>query len=224
MCRPWRGPARTAGTVDKGEIAMNKLAWRALAAAGLTLLTAAACAADQEEALAMITRIMFYAYFAFIVIVIAGVYFMKTTDKRRTPLSRIFGPGDAIHAVAPDRPVSECVRLMTERRIGALVVMDGQQLKGIFTERDALNKVLAAGRDPAATRVSEVMTPDPFCIPPSMTVGDAMHVVTHRRFRHLPVVEDGRLLAVISSGDLTRWLVKDQAGEVQELVGVAAGT
>jgi CBS domain-containing protein len=203
---------------------MRKLSCQVLAAIGLALLSAAACAADQEEALAAITKIMVYAYVIFIVIVIAGVYFMKSTDKRHTPLRRIFGAGDAIHAVGPDRPVSECVRLMTDRKIGALVVMEGEQLKGIFTERDALNKVLAAGRDPAGTRVCDVMTRDPYCIPPSMSVGDAMHVVTHRRFRHLPVVEDGKLVAVVSSGDLTRWLVKDQAGEIQELVGVAAGT
>ena len=87
---------------------------------------------------------------------------------------------------------------------------------------DALNKVLAAGRDPRSTRVSEVMTPDPYCVAPTTTVGNAMAVITQRRFRHLPVMEGRRLLAVISSGDLTKWLVKDKLGEVQELVGLAA--
>jgi CBS domain-containing protein len=66
------------------------------------------------------------------------------------------------------------------------------------------------------------MTKDPFCIPPGTTVGEAMEVVTQRRFRHLPIVENGQVLAVISSGDLTHWLVKDQVGEVQALVDLAA--
>ena len=112
--------------------------------------------------------------------------------------------------------------LVTAEKIGALIVMDGERLTGIFTERDALNKVLAAGLDPRSTKVSEVMTKDPYCIPPTTTVGAAMELVTKRRFRHLPIVENGKLLAVVSSGDLTHWLVKDQVGEVQELVDLAA--
>jgi CBS domain-containing protein len=67
-----------------------------------------------------------------------------------------------------------------------------------------------------------VMTKDPFCIPPGTTVAEAMELVTTRRFRHLPVVENGKVLAVVSSGDLTHWLVKDQVGEVQALVDLAA--
>ena len=95
-------------------------------------------------------------------------------------------------------------------------------MTAIFTERDALNKVLAAELDPRITKVSEVMTKDPYCIAPTTSVGEAMHVVTDRRVRHLPVVENGKVLAVVSSGDLTHWLVKDQTGRVQELVDVAA--
>ncbi|MGB8578682.1 MAG: CBS domain-containing protein, partial [Pseudolabrys sp.] len=128
----------------------------------------------------------------------------------------------AIHSVGPDTPVTECVRLMTASKIGALIVMDGKRLIGIFTERDALNKVLAGGLDPGKTKVSEVMTKNPSCIPPTTTVGDAMELITKRRFRHLPIVDNGKVLAVVSSGDLTHWLVKDQMGEVQELVDLAA--
>jgi CBS domain-containing protein len=99
--------------------------------------------------------------------------------------------------------------------------MDGGRLIGIFTERDALNKVLAGGLDPGNTNVSEVMTKDPYCISPTTTVGDAMKLITKRRFRHLPIVDNGKVLAVVSSGDLTHWLVQDQIGEVQELVDLA---
>jgi len=197
---------------------------KSVAALCLELLSPAVLAASQEDALATITEVMVGAYVVFIVIVIAGVYFMNLQGKRETPLRRIFKVDEAIHSTPPDRSVTDCVRLMTAQKVGALVVMEGEHLKGIFTERDALTRVLALGRDPGSTKVSEVMTKEPHCVPPTMTVGEAMALVTKRRFRHLPVVEDGRLLAVVSSGDLTRWLVKEQTGEIQELVSVVAGT
>jgi CBS domain-containing protein len=163
-----------------------------------------------------------YVLIAFVIIVIAGVYFMKSRDKHQTPLNKVFEGGRAIHSVGPDASITECVRLMTAGKIGALMVMDGARLIGIFTELDALNKVLAGNLDPGNTKVSEVMTKDPYCIGPTTTVGDAMQLITERRFRHLPIVDNGNVLAVVSSGDLTRWLVQDQIGEVKELVDLAA--
>jgi CBS domain-containing protein len=162
-------------------------------------------------------------FIAFVIIAAVAVYFKKLPeDKRQTPLNRIFEEGKAIRSVGPDTPVSECVRLMTASKIGALIVLDGERLTGIFTERDALNKVLAGGLDPGNTKVSEVMTKDPFCIRSTTRVADAMKLITKRRFRHLPIVDNGKVLAVVSSGDLTHWLVHDQTGEVQELVDFAA--
>jgi CBS domain-containing protein len=201
---------------------MNKLRYRMGTSIGLALLSPAVLAATVEEELATVIKVSMYSFIVFVIVVIVAVYFMRSQDKRRAPLSRIFEEGEAIHSVGPDTQVLECVRLMSAKKIGALAVMDGERLIGIFTERDALNKVLAGGIDPSNTRVSEVMTKDPYCIPPSTSVGDAMELVTRRRFRHLPIVENGRLLAVVSSGDLTHWLVKDQVGEVKELVGLAA--
>jgi CBS domain-containing protein len=201
---------------------MRKLRYQLGTGIGLALLSPAVLAATLEEELATVIKVSMYAFIFFVIVVIVGVYFMRSRDKRGAPMNRIFEEGEAIHSVGPDTLVKECVRLMTAEKIGALVVMDGERLKGIFTERDALNKVLAAGLDPGSTKVSEVMTKDPYCIPPTTTVGDAMELITKRRFRHLPIVENGKLLAVVSSGDLTRWLVKDQVGEVQELVGLAA--
>jgi CBS domain-containing protein len=201
---------------------MRKLRYKSGTGIGLALLSPAVLAATLEEELTTVIKVSMYAFIVFVIVVIVGVYFMRSQDKRRASLNRIFEEGEAIHSVGPDTQVTECVRLMTAEKIGALVVMDGERLEGIFTERDALNKVLAAGLDPGSTKVSEVMTKDPYCIPPTTTVGDAMELITKRRFRHLPIVENGKLLAVVSSGDLTRWLVKDQIGEVQELVGLAA--
>jgi len=202
---------------------MRKLLYKLGTGIGLALLSSAALAATQEDLLtSLMGQIQMYVLVGFVIIVIAGVYFMRSRDKRQTPLNKIFEGGRAIHSVAPDTSITECVRLMTAGKIGALMVMDGGRLVGIFTERDALNKVLAGSLDPGNTKVSEVMTKDPYCIGPTTTVGDAMQVITERRFRHLPIVDNGKVLAVVSSGDLTRWLVQDKMGEVQELVELAA--
>jgi CBS domain-containing protein len=189
---------------------------------GLALLPAAAFAAQLEQLQTAINSAVLYAVLLFVIIVAVYAYFMRLRDKRRAPVGRLFGAREAIHSVGPDTLVAECVRKMTSEKIGALIVMDGERLVGIFTERDALNKVLGAGLDPASTKISAVMTKDPTCIPPGTTVGEAMELVTKRRFRHLPIVDNGRVLAVVSSGDLTHWLVKDRVGEVQELVDLAA--
>ena len=194
---------------------------RPIAAIGLTLLSSSAYSA-LEDAQSTFGEAVMYAFFLIVIVAAAVVYFLRLEDKRRTPLNKVFGQREPIHSVGPDALVSECASKMTSERIGALVVMDGERLMGIFTERDALGRVLAQGLDPAHTKISDVMTRDPYCISPTTTVGEAMGLVTARRFRHLPVVENGKLVAVISSGDLTHWLVKDKLGEVQELVNLAA--
>lgn len=189
---------------------------------GLALLSSAAFAAQLEEAQTFIGKFALYILALIAVAVAFYMYSMRSRDKRAAPLTRIFVESDAIHSVGPDTLVTECVQAMATAKIGALIVMDSERLVGIFTERDALNKVLAAGLDPRSTKVSQVMTKDPFCVPPTTTVGAAMQLVTQQRFRHLPIVQNGKVLAVLSSGDLTHWLVKDQMGEVKELVDLAA--
>jgi CBS domain-containing protein len=206
---------------NRGATAMRKLTCQSATGIGLALLSPAVHA-TVEEMLTTVGKVPMYAGILFVIVMIVAVYFMRSRDRRAAPLGRIFGERETIHSVAPDASVIECVRTMTAEKIGAVIVMDGERLIGIFTERDALNKVLAAGLDPVSTKISEVMTKDPYCIPPTTTVGDAMELVTRRRFRHLPIVENGKVLAVVSSGDLTHWLVKDQVGEVQELVDLAA--
>ena len=189
---------------------------------GLALLSSAAFAAQLEELQDFVGKVGLYILIAIAIVVAFYMYSMRSRDKRAAPLTRIFAESDAIHSVGPDTLVTECVQAMATEKIGALVVMDNEKLVGIFTERDALNKVLAAGLDPRSTKVSQVMTKDPYCVPPTTTVGAAMQLVTQRRFRHLPIVQNGKILAVLSRGDLTHWLVKDQMGEVKELVDLAA--
>lgn len=202
---------------------MRRFLCNSVAASGFALLSPAAFAAV-EDVQTTIGKLTIYVFFLIVAVVIVAVYFMSIRDRRRTPLSRLFDKRDPIHSVGPDVSVTECVRTMTSEKLGALIIMDGQRLIGIFTERDAMNKVLAAGRDPLKTKVSEVMTKNPYSIPPTTTVGEAMTIVTNRRFRHLPIVENGKVLAVISSGDLTHWMMQDKTGSVQQLVDIADRT
>jgi CBS domain-containing protein len=130
------------------------------------------------------------------------------------------GPGDTlgglldeskpqVHSVRPDEFVTECVRRMNELKIGAMLVMEDDQLLGIFTERDAMTRVLGEGLDPVSTNISAVMTKEPICVSTATTVDEAMSIVSSQRIRHLPVLEDGKVLGMVSSGDLTHKFVGD---------------
>jgi CBS domain-containing protein len=135
-----------------------------------------------------------------------------------TPLSALIADKNRqVHSAAPDVPVIDAVREMNRHNIGALLVLDGDELVGIFSERDVLVRVVAGGLDPETTPVRQVMTTNPVCVTPDMPVEDAMLLVTKRRFRHLPVMHQGALHGLISSGDLTRWLVRDQEHRIDDL-------
>ena len=200
---------------------MRKHLYKSGVVLGLALVCSAAPAAT-DDVLTLLSEVQTYGFIVFVILVAVIIYFTTFRDKRRVPVARLFDGGKPIHAVGPDISVTECVRLMTAEKIGALIVLDGDLLIGIFTERDALNKVLAAGLDPGNTKVADVMTKNPIWIPPTTTVGDAMELITGRRFRHLPIVDNGKVLAVISSGDLTHWLVQDKIGEARELIDLVA--
>ena len=100
-----------------------------------------------------------------------------------------------------DITVSEAARLMREKRVGAVAVVQAGQLIGIFTERDALFRIVAEGRDPQTVRLSEVMTRNPQTIHPDKPFADALHIMYEGGFRHVPVVEDGRPIGIISARD-----------------------
>ena len=100
---------------------------------------------------------------------------------------------------SPDATVSEAARLMEKGRIGAVLVVEAGKLVGIFTERDALFRVMAADKDPKQTLVREVMTADPITVSPDETFGYALLIMHEKGFRHTPVVEDGRPVGVISA-------------------------
>ena len=110
----------------------------------------------------------------------------------------------SVVTVSPGASVREAARLMAERNVGALPVVDeGGRLVGILSERDIVRRVVAAGRDPDSTRVSEVMTPDPVTVGPDYTLADALRVMAQLGVRHLPVVDEGgRLVGIISVKDI----------------------
>lgn len=140
------------------------------------------------------------------------------------PVSAILDQkGTEVKTIPPTATVVEAVRTMNRARIGALVVVEGERPVGIFTERDVLVRVVDEGRDPGATRVADVMTRELVVIRRRTQVVEAMTVMTEKRCRHLPVVEDGQLAGMISIGDVTRWTVRDQRHTIDDLVGYIEG-
>lgn len=131
--------------------------------------------------------------------------------------------GHDVFTIAPDKTVLEAVRTMNEHGVGSLLVMNGDEVVGIFTERDVLRRVVDAELDPRTTRVAKVMTRELVTVRQRTTVTEAMAVVTETRCRHLPVIEDGRLLGMVSIGDLTRWVGREQAYHIQDLVNYITG-
>jgi CBS domain-containing protein len=125
--------------------------------------------------------------------------------------------GSDVETVPPETKVLAAVQRMNERKIGALLVTARGRPVGIFTERDVLVRVVAAGLDPNRTVVHEVMTKNPVVIRSDMTVNEAMRVITERRCRHLPVIDRGELRGLISIGDLMSWLVRDQQRTIEDL-------
>ncbi|MCA3261482.1 MAG: CBS domain-containing protein [Telmatospirillum sp.] len=115
----------------------------------------------------------------------------------------------SLATLEPGATIVEAARMMAYLRIGALMVVEGEKLVGIFSERDALTRVLAKELDPATTTLADVMTPDPIVISPDATVQQALDIMAAKGFRHLPVIDDSRIVAIVSIRDLYR-SVKDQ--------------
>ena len=136
----------------------------------------------------------------------------------QTLLSEVAGSkGQDVYSIPPNTTVAAAVREMHEQNIGALLVLEDAKVAGIFTERDVLFRVVNDNLDPKVTTVGQVMTKDPLSATPTTTVEEAMRKVTNERVRHLPLVEGDKLVGMISSGDLTRWVVRAQEEEIKEL-------
>lgn len=131
--------------------------------------------------------------------------------------------GKQVYVTSSSQSILAAIKTMQERKVGALLVVDDGKPVGIFTERDVMTRVVACECNPAETTVSEVMTSNLVAVGPDTTVQQAMAIVTEKRVRHLPVMTGDELLGVVSSGDLTHWVVKSQSYEIENLVRYITG-
>lgn len=126
-------------------------------------------------------------------------------------------------SVGPDEPVLQAIRLMSEKEIGALPIMQADKVIGIVSERDYARKVILMGRSSAETPVSQIMTTELITITPEDTVHRCMELMTENRIRHLPVLEKGKLVGMISIGDLVKAVIEEQQQTIVQLERYIAG-
>ena len=130
---------------------------------------------------------------------------------------------DQIFSIAADAPVLEAIKHMAENRVGALLVMRDDALVGVVSERDYARKVILQGRSSAQTAVADIMTDHPLTIGPDTEVFECMRLCTDSRVRHLPVMEAGKVIGVISIGDLVKAVIDSQAEQIEHLERYISG-
>ena len=126
-------------------------------------------------------------------------------------------PDAVVHRIAPTDTVYDGLRLMADKGIGALLVMEGDAIVGIVTERDYARKIALMGRTSGETLVRDVMTSSVLCVHSTQTSEQCMQLMTGKRLRHLPVVDDGKLLGMISIGDLVKDIISEQKFIIEQL-------
>jgi CBS domain-containing protein len=131
--------------------------------------------------------------------------------------------GATTFSLPPSATVYEALELMANNDVGSVVVADGDCLLGIFTERDYARKLILQGKSSKDTRVSELMTSNILTVSPTQTIDDCMGMITDNRVRHLPVVEKGHLVGIISIGDVVKAVIADQQRTIQQLSSYIAG-
>ena len=131
--------------------------------------------------------------------------------------------GDEIISITRDASVFDAIKLMADRGVGSLLVMDGDELKGIVTERDYARKVIIKGRASESTPVADIMTTELVTASLTQSVNDCMTLMSERRIRHLPVLVDGKVAGMISIGDLVQAIISDQQEEIEQLGSYISG-
>jgi CBS domain-containing protein len=133
------------------------------------------------------------------------------------------GKGHDVWSIDAEEPVLEAIQIMADRRVGALPVLRGGELAGIISERDYARKVILLGRSSAETPVWQIMSAPAITVTPEETVQHCMEIMTERRIRHLPVVDGGRMVGMISIGDCVRAVIEDQKVTIQQLERFISG-
>lgn len=131
--------------------------------------------------------------------------------------------GQTVWSIGPDEPVLRAIEMMSEKSVGALPVCDGDVLKGIISERDYARKVILKGHSSAETRVAQIMTTPVITVTPDHDVHECMELMTEKRIRHLPVVDKGKLVGIISIGDLVKAVIEEQQETIVQLERYIAG-
>ncbi|OHC67219.1 MAG: inosine-5-monophosphate dehydrogenase [Rhodocyclales bacterium GWA2_65_20] len=127
-------------------------------------------------------------------------------------------PDHAVYTVTPATSVYDAVKLMADKNIGALLVMDGEKIIGIFTERDYARRIILLGKASKKTPVSDIMTTSVMYVHPGQTNEECMALMTEHRVRHLPVMRDGKLVGLISIGDLVKDIISEQQFIIEQLI------
>lgn len=131
--------------------------------------------------------------------------------------------GNHIWAISPDATVFEAIQLMADKNVGALLVMSGENLLGVVTERDYTRKVALKGRNSRDTQVREIVSTPCISASPFHSVEDCMRSMTHHRVRHLPVLADGKVTGIVSIGDLVNWTISAQNEAIHQLESYISG-
>jgi CBS domain-containing protein len=131
--------------------------------------------------------------------------------------------GRGSHSIAPDALAYDALELMADKNIGALMVLENGHLIGVFSERDYARKVILKGRTSKSTTVRELMSSQPICVTPGMYLRDCMVLMTQNHIRHLPVLDNGVLLGVVSNRDVVETIISDQAEVITTLENYIAG-
>ena len=132
--------------------------------------------------------------------------------------------GHDVWSVSPDTSVFEALEEMADKNIGAMVVLDGDDLVGMFSERDYARKVILVGKTSKDTLVSEIMTADVVCVKPKQSVGECMALMTDKHIRHLPVCRGNGLIGVVSIGDMVKAIIGELEFTVDQLENYIAGS
>ena len=131
--------------------------------------------------------------------------------------------GQTVHAVRPDDTVLDALGVMADHDIGAVLVVEGDELLGILSERDYARKVALLGRASRDSPVRLIMTANVVCVVPTRTIEECMGLMTERRCRHLPVVENGRVIGLVSIGDLVKAMIDEKEFTINQLKNYIAG-
>jgi CBS domain-containing protein len=131
--------------------------------------------------------------------------------------------GPATWSIAPEATVFDAIKLMADKNIGALLVMSGDKLVGVVTERDYTRKVALQGKSSKEMRVREIISPEVVTVGPQQTVEECMRLMTEHRVRHLPAVENGKVLGIVSIGDLVNWTISAQNATIAQMEQYIAG-